>query len=84
MRGEILEGEIAFWLERLAGLPPLLELPTDRPRPAVLSHRGATRPVRLPAGLVRQAAALGRELPAGALVEVFVSEAQDLIRGTRA
>jgi nitronate monooxygenase len=34
--------------------------------------------------LAGQAAALGRELPAGALVEVFVSEAQDLIRGTRA
>ncbi len=32
------------------GLPPLLELPTDRPRPAVQSYRGATRPVHLPAG----------------------------------
>ena len=30
-----------------------------------------------------QAAALGRELPARALVEVFVSEAQDLMRGMR-
>jgi nitronate monooxygenase len=34
--------------------------------------------------LAGQAAALGRELPAGALIEVFVSEAQDLMRGTRA
>ena len=33
--------------------------------------------------LAGQAAALGRELPAGALVEVFVSEAQDLMRGIR-
>ncbi|MBW8873686.1 MAG: non-ribosomal peptide synthase/polyketide synthase [Acidobacteria bacterium] len=60
LRGEVLEQEIAFWRQQLAGLPPLLELPTDRPRPAVLSHRGATRTVRLPAALVRQAEALGR------------------------
>ena len=42
-------------------LPPLLELPTDRPRPAVQSFRGAARPVRPAAGLVaRRCAALGR------------------------
>ncbi len=60
LHGEVLESEIAFWRRQLAGLPPLLELPTDRPRPAVQSFRGATRPVRLPAGLTRQAEALGR------------------------
>ncbi len=60
LHGEVLEQEIAFWRQQLAGLPPLLELPTDRPRPAVQSYRGATRPVRLPAGLVRQAEALAR------------------------
>jgi amino acid adenylation domain-containing protein len=60
LHGATLETEVAFWREQLAGLPPLLTLPTDRPRPAVLSFRGATRPVRLPAGLTRQAEALGR------------------------
>ncbi|HEX4498367.1 MAG TPA: condensation domain-containing protein, partial [Thermoanaerobaculia bacterium] len=60
LRGEILEGEIAYWRRKLAGLPPFLELPTDRARPAVLSHLGANRTVRLPAALVRQAEALGR------------------------
>src|SRR6185295_3516811 len=60
LRGEVLERETAFWRQQLAGLPPLLELPTDRPRPAVLSHCGAIRPVRLPATLVRRAEALGR------------------------
>ncbi|HEY2737571.1 MAG TPA: amino acid adenylation domain-containing protein, partial [Thermoanaerobaculia bacterium] len=60
LQGEILEGEIAFWRRQLSGLPPLLELPTDRPRPAVQSFRGAARPVRLPAGLTRQMEALAR------------------------
>ncbi|HVG10073.1 MAG TPA: amino acid adenylation domain-containing protein, partial [Thermoanaerobaculia bacterium] len=58
LRGEVLDQEIAFWRRELAGLPPLLELPTDHPRPAVLSHRGAARPVRLSAGLTQQMKAL--------------------------
>src|SRR6185369_15674191 len=60
LQGEVLEREIASWKQHLAGLPPLLELPTDRPRPAVQSYRGATRQVRLPAGLTRQMEALAR------------------------
>ncbi|HKV11471.1 MAG TPA: amino acid adenylation domain-containing protein, partial [Thermoanaerobaculia bacterium] len=51
LHGEALEREIAFWRQQLSGLPPLLELPTDRPRPTAQSYRGATRPVPLPAGL---------------------------------
>src|SRR6185436_7841883 len=60
LHGEVLEGEISYWRRQLAGLPPLLELPTDRPRPTVQSSRGATRPVRLPAGLTRQMQAVSR------------------------
>ncbi len=60
LHGEALEREIDWWRRQLAGLPPLLELPTDRPRPAVQSYQGAGRPVRLSAGLVRQAEELGR------------------------
>ncbi|HKH45402.1 MAG TPA: non-ribosomal peptide synthase/polyketide synthase [Thermoanaerobaculia bacterium] len=60
LHGEVLEQEIDWWRRQLAGLPPLLELPTDRPRPAAQSYRGATRPVRLPAALTRPLEALGR------------------------
>ena len=40
LQGESLEREINFWKDELAGAPPLLDLPTDRPRPPVQTYRG--------------------------------------------
>ncbi|MGH9347824.1 MAG: amino acid adenylation domain-containing protein [Vicinamibacterales bacterium] len=40
--GPALESQVAYWLERLRDRPPALELLSDRPRPPVLSYRGAT------------------------------------------
>ncbi|MBV9773241.1 MAG: amino acid adenylation domain-containing protein, partial [Gemmatimonadetes bacterium] len=60
LRGETLDRELAWWRERLAGAPALLELPTDHPRPAVQSHRGAHERMELPAGLSERLHALGR------------------------
>ena len=51
LRGEALEKQTAFWKEHLGGAPTLLELPTDRPRPAVQSHAGTSVPVQLSAAL---------------------------------
>ncbi|MEA2602871.1 MAG: hypothetical protein QOF89_3863 [Acidobacteriota bacterium] len=48
LAGERLGGLLAWWRERLAGLAPVLELPGDRPRPAVQSFRGGSLPVALP------------------------------------
>ncbi|MEM7353490.1 MAG: amino acid adenylation domain-containing protein, partial [Acidobacteriota bacterium] len=42
LAGEVLQGEIDFWRRRLEGAPAALELPTDRPRPAVFDHRGGS------------------------------------------
>jgi len=42
LRGELLASEVAWWRERLAGAPPVLDLPADRPRPALSSGRGAS------------------------------------------
>jgi amino acid adenylation domain-containing protein/non-ribosomal peptide synthase protein (TIGR01720 family) len=58
LSGDALAAELAVWRERLAGAPALLELPTDRPRPAVQTWRGATRSFRLPAEPIRQLRAL--------------------------
>ncbi|MBB5916260.1 amino acid adenylation domain-containing protein [Nocardia transvalensis] len=55
----VLSQQIQYWANRLAGLPECLELPTDRPRPAVSSHRGASVTARVEpdvhAGLVELA-----------------------------
>ncbi len=58
LQGETLEAEIAYWRAALAGAEPL-DLPADRPRPAVYSHRGAGQPVHLEAGTAAPLLALG-------------------------
>ncbi len=42
----------AFWKRYLNGVPQLLELPTDRPRPARQTFRGSRRSLRLPRALI--------------------------------
>ncbi|HEU0079144.1 MAG TPA: condensation domain-containing protein, partial [Longimicrobiaceae bacterium] len=49
LAGEVAGQQAAYWRDALAGAPPLLELPTDRPRPQVASARGASLGVELPA-----------------------------------
>ncbi|HEV2150668.1 MAG TPA: amino acid adenylation domain-containing protein, partial [Longimicrobiaceae bacterium] len=41
LTGAVLQEQVGFWRERLAGAPALLELPTDRPRPPVAGDGGA-------------------------------------------
>src|SRR5262249_41576016 len=49
------------WRRRLAGATPTLDLPTDHPRPAVQSFRGALCPFELPAELVDAVRALAQQ-----------------------
>src|SRR6185369_12192584 len=60
LQGEVLESQLAYWRQHLAGAPPALELPTDRPRPPVLTYHGAASPVDLGSALSDELAALGR------------------------
>ncbi len=48
LRGEVLERQLGYWRRALDGAPPLLRLPTDRPRPAVQTHRAAVEAALLP------------------------------------
>ncbi|WP_370469510.1 non-ribosomal peptide synthase/polyketide synthase, partial [Corallococcus caeni] len=60
LQGEVLEAQLDYWKQRLAGAPAALELPTDRPRPPVQSHRGATVDVRVPASIAEALKALAQ------------------------
>jgi amino acid adenylation domain-containing protein len=60
LQGEVLEAQLAWWRGRLGGAPPPLELPTDRPRPAVQTFRGAARQLALPAALAAGLRSLAR------------------------
>jgi amino acid adenylation domain-containing protein len=60
LSGEALAARLAWWRRQLAGAPPALELPADRPRPTVLSHRGAHHERVLAAPLAERLAALAR------------------------
>ncbi len=51
--GTLLERQIAYWKDQLAGAPPLLTLPTDRPRPPVATFRGAEVPFALSREMTR-------------------------------
>ncbi|MEA2604526.1 MAG: hypothetical protein QOF89_5518, partial [Acidobacteriota bacterium] len=60
LAGEVLAAQIAYWRDALAGVPPLLDLPTDRPRPPVQTFRGAHRTTFFPPELAEPVRQLGR------------------------
>ncbi|MFM7151248.1 MAG: condensation domain-containing protein, partial [Gemmataceae bacterium] len=53
---------LAYWLKELGGPLPVLDLPTDRPRPAIQNYKGSTHTWRLPAKKVARLRALAGQL----------------------
>ncbi|MDY7091406.1 MAG: amino acid adenylation domain-containing protein [Acidobacteriota bacterium] len=60
LAGEVLEDQLGYWRRRLGDRTPNLELPTDRPRPAVLSPDGGEVRLELPAQLSAELQRLAR------------------------
>ncbi|HVG11011.1 MAG TPA: amino acid adenylation domain-containing protein, partial [Thermoanaerobaculia bacterium] len=60
LQGPVLEAQIGWWREQLAGAPPELPLPADRPRPARPTLRGGRVPVSLNAEVWREIQVLAR------------------------
>ncbi|MGB8506860.1 MAG: amino acid adenylation domain-containing protein, partial [Pyrinomonadaceae bacterium] len=52
---------VAYWREQLAGAPAIIELPTDRPRPAVLSYRGGWHRVEVSAEMTQRLGETSRQ-----------------------
>ncbi len=61
LQGEVLEKQLPYWKEKLAGSPPSLNLPTDRPRPAIQTYRGACQSLTLSSSLLQSLQALSRQ-----------------------
>ncbi|MES2940789.1 MAG: amino acid adenylation domain-containing protein [Pseudomonadota bacterium] len=60
LRGEVLDAQLGYWREQLRGIPTLLALPTDRPRPAVQRYLGARFGFTIDADLAAGLRALGQ------------------------
>jgi amino acid adenylation domain-containing protein len=61
LQGEVLEKQLGYWRGQLGGELPVLELPTDRPRPPVQSYRGATQSIMLSGEVSERLRALSRQ-----------------------
>jgi amino acid adenylation domain-containing protein len=91
IRDGTLEAHRAFWRTTLARLPPAIELPVDRPRPASPSYRGHHVASAIPPAVVERLRALGRRrgctlfmilLAAFDVLLARLSGQRDLIIGT--
>jgi len=60
MDGPVFDHQLKYWQGHLTGVP-VLELPTDRPRPALMTFNGAYEPVRIGSELTQKLNALSRE-----------------------
>ncbi|UYK68515.1 condensation domain-containing protein [Xanthomonas sacchari] len=91
LHGEVTARQLAFWKQHLEEAPAYLELPTDRPRPLVQRHAGASLPIVLPAPLVDKLQAVSRRhgvtpfmtlLAAWSLVLARLSGQHEVVVGT--
>ncbi len=53
LQGEVPQRQLSYWKQQLSGSLPVLELPTDRPRPPVQSGRGARQHLLMPQTVTR-------------------------------
>jgi amino acid adenylation domain-containing protein/non-ribosomal peptide synthase protein (TIGR01720 family) len=61
LQGEVLKNGLNYWRQQLAGAPPLLSIPTDRPRPKVQTFRGGIEYFQIDSDLTRKLKTLSRQ-----------------------
>jgi amino acid adenylation domain-containing protein len=60
LQGEVLDKQLDYWKKQLGGMLPVLQMPTDRVRPAVYGFQGTRRSLIMPGRLGEQMKALAR------------------------
>lgn len=60
LAGDVLDGQMAYWKQQLANCSTAVELPTDRPRPAAQTSKGAKEPLVIAPPLYQEIASLSR------------------------
>jgi amino acid adenylation domain-containing protein len=61
LQGEVLESQLSYWKQQLSGSLPILQLPTDRPRPPVQTYQGAYQSLELSLKLTEALKALSQQ-----------------------
>ena len=61
LQGEVIEAELSYWKGQLHNLPPALDLPMDRPRPAARSFQGAREPLAVSRAVTDSLKAISRQ-----------------------
>ncbi|MEU5092259.1 amino acid adenylation domain-containing protein [Streptomyces sp. NPDC021356] len=61
LEGQPLTELLAWWSRELEDIPAVLELPTDRPRPAIQAHQGARHRLVIESSLAKQVRRLSRD-----------------------
>jgi amino acid adenylation domain-containing protein len=91
LSGEVLYTQLKYWRSQLAGVPPVLEMPTDRARPAVQSFRGRAESFAIPLAMKQKLNALSQQSETTlfmVLLAAFVvllyrySEKEDIVVGS--
>ncbi|HYN22473.1 MAG TPA: amino acid adenylation domain-containing protein, partial [Thermoanaerobaculia bacterium] len=83
LQGDALEAELSHWRERLRGLPALIELPTDRLRPAVRTWSGGVSRITLGSDLTQAVNRASRRLGATPFMVWLAAYAAVLYRYSR-
>jgi amino acid adenylation domain-containing protein len=60
LQGDLLEQQLTYWRNQLAGRPDVLDLPSDHPRPAVQTFNGALYSFTVPGALAAGVRSLSR------------------------
>lgn len=82
LQGEVLASQLSYWKSQLADIP-ILNLPTDRPRPAISSYKGATQPLEISNSLSTSLEMLSQEAGVTLFMTLFAAFAILMSRYTR-